>query len=86
MRFGKSFAERKAANLEKARIRYGVGLWFAWRPVQTDSGEMVWLEKVRRDYGFYETKSNYRGWKLLHPRPIYYIVYIFTEEANDAKS
>lgn len=25
-------------------------IWFAWYPVLTDTGEIVWLEKVSRTY------------------------------------
>jgi len=32
------------------RPKRGGGEWFAWHPVETECGALVWLERVRREW------------------------------------
>lgn len=44
MEFGKTYTERKLRKLGM----YIPHRWFAWRPVQLDTGNFAWLQYVTR--------------------------------------
>lgn len=57
MKFGKTRAEKYAEEQANLEYRYkNPKTWFAWYPVQIDTGEWVWWEHVKviepiNDYG-----------------------------------
>jgi hypothetical protein len=48
----------------RPRNRLHWHLWFAWYPVWTDDGLIIWLEKVRRRW---DTERNFRIYDAYDP-------------------
>lgn len=51
-------AESKLTALSKGELKYRWQRWFAWRPVRTAWGQVLWLERVERRGGFDHRKNS----------------------------
>ena len=69
MIFGKTYEQKhkeKQAYLDSIKCGY---IWFAWRPVTENNGEILWLEKVKVSHLIYEAHGVL---ELSDNKPIYY--------------